>query len=42
MLEIMVENDDKLRPQDKIVINGDRSSRAKAMEMVSIIKDPLF
>jgi hypothetical protein len=41
-LEIMVENDDKLRPQDKIVINGDRSSRAKAMEMVSIIKDLLF
>jgi hypothetical protein len=41
-LEIMVENDDKLRPQDKLVVNGDRSSRAKATEMVGIIKDPLF
>lgn len=41
-LEIMVENDDKLRPQDKIVVNGDRSSRTKATEMVSVIKDPLF
>jgi len=38
----MVENDDKLRPQDKIVINGDRSSQTKVTEMVSVIKDLLF
>jgi hypothetical protein len=32
----------KLQPQDEIVVNGDRSSPEKATEMVSIIKDPLF